>query len=188
MEDLIKLINLKYDQLSENEKYILNYILLNREECLKLNVSELSKKSMSSPASIVRLSKKLGLSGFSELKYQLKSDRSSYKESSTSLDGCNYVSNLKHDIDLTIRLFEQMDLTHQYNLLKNSNYIYAYGTGTAQKTMLNELNRYMLSIGKNLIIIPSYNELEMVANSESDIDLMIIISLSEDTKNMQIPL
>jgi RpiR family transcriptional regulator, glv operon transcriptional regulator len=182
-DELSKQINQNYNQFSENDKFILNYILQNKEICQYMNVSELAQRSMSSPASIVRLSKKLGYSGFSELKYYLKNEIN--EESQMKFDTTNYLNELKNDIDLTVKLFKQTDLSKQYALIKESNNIYAYATGTAQKNMLHELNRYMLSIDKNLVIIPSNSELEMVSSFAANIDLLIIISLSGDTKDLE---
>lgn len=185
-DNLSKQINQNFNQLSENDKFILNYILQNKEICQYMNVSELAQRSMSSPASIVRLSKKLGYSGFSELKYQLKSEVD--EESQINFDTSTYLDELQNDINITVKLFKQTDLSDQFALIHKSNNVYAYATGTAQKNMLNELNRYMLSINKNLIIIPSYSELEMVSSLSSNIDLLIIVSLSGDTNDLEHPL
>ncbi|GEN86111.1 MurR/RpiR family transcriptional regulator [Oceanobacillus sp. FSL W8-0428] len=185
-DNLSKQINQNFNQLSENDKFILNYILQNKEICQYMNVSELAQRSTSSPASIVRLSKKLGYSGFSELKYQLKSEID--EESQINFDTSTYLDELQNDINITVKLFKQTDLSEQFALIHKSNNVYAYATGTAQKNMLNELNRYMLSINKNLIIIPSYSELEMVSSLSSDVDLLIIVSLSGDTNDLEHPL
>ncbi|MFD1067494.1 MurR/RpiR family transcriptional regulator [Oceanobacillus locisalsi] len=185
-ENLSKQINQNYHQLSENDKFVLNYILQNKEICQYMNVAELAQRSMSSPASIVRLSKKIGYSGFSELKYQIKNEID--EESQIHFDTTTYLDELQNDINITVKLFKQTDLTEQFELINDSNNIYAYATGTAQKNMLDELNRYMLSINKNLIVIPSYSELEMVTSTASNIDLLIIVSLSGDTNDLEHPL
>lgn len=130
-ENLSKQINQNYNQLSENDKFILNYILQNKEICQYMNVSELAQRSTSSPASIVRLSKKLGYSGFSELKYQLKGEID--EESQINFDTSSYLEELQNDINITVKLFKQTDLTEQFALIHESNNIYAYATGTAQK-------------------------------------------------------
>ena len=65
------LINKYYEKLNSNDLYILNYIK-NNPETSDVNITLLSKMCNSSTASILRMTKKLGFSGYSEFKYFLK--------------------------------------------------------------------------------------------------------------------
>ncbi len=62
----------KGKKLTENEKTILNYIMDNIDICLDEGVRGVAKNSFTSTSTIMRLSKKLGYSGFVELIYDLK--------------------------------------------------------------------------------------------------------------------
>ena len=59
-------------KLTSNDKIILDYITKNIDTCLEEGVRGVAKNSFSSTSSIMRLSKKLGYSGFVELIYDLK--------------------------------------------------------------------------------------------------------------------
>ena len=61
----------KSSYLNPSDKKILNYLLNNAAECSELSLAKLAKKLYVSESAIFRLCKKIGLSGYSELKYEL---------------------------------------------------------------------------------------------------------------------
>ena len=63
-----------YEDLTEVDKKIADYILNNTEAISKLSVSELASNSKTSTASIVRFSRKMGYSGFGDLKIEIAKD------------------------------------------------------------------------------------------------------------------
>lgn len=70
MLDITKLFgDIKFTSLEES---IITYILNNIDSCTDEGIREIAKKSYTSPSTIIRLSKKLGYSGFVELVYSLK--------------------------------------------------------------------------------------------------------------------
>ena len=56
-----------YEELTETDKKIVDYINENKQNISKLSVSQLAQNAEVSSASIVRFSRKLGYSGFGEL-------------------------------------------------------------------------------------------------------------------------
>lgn len=58
--------------LTQSELSVLQYIDVHSNEVLTMSIQELSEKVFFSTATILRLCKKLNLSGFSELKFTLK--------------------------------------------------------------------------------------------------------------------
>ena len=70
MIDITKLFgDIKITSLEES---IITYILNNIDSCIDDGIRGIAKKSYTSPSTIIRLSKKLGYSGFVELVYSLK--------------------------------------------------------------------------------------------------------------------
>lgn len=59
---------------SESEKEIARYILNHGEDVLSLSVKELAQKTYTSPATIVRLCKKLGLNGYHDFKIKYSAE------------------------------------------------------------------------------------------------------------------
>ena len=68
MSKILLDIKIKYENLSKTEKKIADYILNNPTDILPLFISELSETCGVSDASIVRFSKKLGFTGYQQLK------------------------------------------------------------------------------------------------------------------------
>ncbi len=88
-------IELLYNEMGKSEKKIADFILKNPAALLPLSITDLAEKSESSEATIVRFAKRLGFSGYQELKITMA------KESGT-------VSNT-HDIDINDSLTEIYD-------------------------------------------------------------------------------
>lgn len=66
------LIYENYNKLNENDKYIWSYILNNKKECENMSIQNLALKCNVSHTTILRFAQKLGLNGYSELKFYLK--------------------------------------------------------------------------------------------------------------------
>lgn len=69
MIDLNKLVAGK--QLTELDEKILHYVIDNMDTVLQMGVREIARVNFTSPASIIRLSKKLGYTGFVDMYYHL---------------------------------------------------------------------------------------------------------------------
>ena len=63
------LIRDKYKNLNETEKEILRYIISNSNKIRGLRIKDLADAVFCSPNTIVRMSKKMGFTGFSEMKH-----------------------------------------------------------------------------------------------------------------------
>ena len=61
-----------YKSLNENDKYIWKYILNNKKECENMSIQDLAANCNVSHTTILRFAQKLGLNGYSELKFCLK--------------------------------------------------------------------------------------------------------------------
>ena len=70
---------------SSSEKTIAKYILDNGEDILNLSVKELAKQTYTSPATIVRLCRKLGLNGYGDFKINIQLNYSLIKKTKNVL-------------------------------------------------------------------------------------------------------
>ncbi|MGL4346316.1 MAG: MurR/RpiR family transcriptional regulator [Cellulosilyticaceae bacterium] len=59
-------------KISETEKLVLEYITTNLENCLESGVRGVAKANYTSTSTVMRLAKKLGYNGFSEMVYDLR--------------------------------------------------------------------------------------------------------------------
>ena len=86
------LLNIKarYEEMGKAEKKIADWLLGHPEEIVPLSITELAEQSQSSEATIVRFSKRLGFSGYQELKLSLaqESNKKIISDSITPEDSC----------------------------------------------------------------------------------------------------
>ena len=61
-------------EFSESEKEIARYILNHGDDVLSMSVKELAKNTYTSPATIVRLCKKIGLEGYNDFKIKYSAE------------------------------------------------------------------------------------------------------------------
>lgn len=171
---LHELINKYAEFLTDNDYHILSYVEKEPERVANMTIMEFSQQCNMSKSSILRMTKKLGFSGYSEFKYYLK-------ESSAKNDSSGNVFELsENDIKRTVQLFDNQDKQPIYSLIDEAETIYAYGTGWGQQNALQELSRYLLSMDKRVYLIPSLRELQVASKNMSSDDLVIIASLSGD--------
>ncbi|SFB99833.1 transcriptional regulator, RpiR family [Alkalibacterium subtropicum] len=169
---LHELINKHAGKLSENDYYMLNYVQKHTDKVKNMTILELSKECNMSKSSVLRLTKKLGFSGYSEFKYYLK-EQTSRKTVSEDIFDLSMT-----DVQTTLNLFKKINKVPIYELIKNAETIYAYGTGWGQQNALQELKRYLLSMNKYLYIIPAKKELQVTISHMKPTDLVIFTSLS----------
>lgn len=168
------LIHTYADDLTDNDYYILDYIERHPNDTQKMTIVALSDACMTSKSTILRLTQKLGFSGYSEFKYFLKEH--ALKEDHPS----DLFELSRYDIDYTIQLFEEIDKRAIYELIDQAQSLYGFATGFGQENALRELKRYFFASGKHLYHLPALTEFQMALKEITTDDLVILISLSGD--------
>ena len=178
----MKLETLVYDNyksLNENDKYIWKYILNNKKECENMSIQDLAANCNVSHTTILRFAQKLGLNGYSELKFCLK-----LENNKRYVFNKEEILNVSDDIKKTIDTLISRDFSYLCKLIDESNRIYAFGTGEVQSNAVKELKRNFLCIGKLVNAIEGNDEMEIMTNFMTDSDLIFFISLSGDNKRL----
>lgn len=175
---LEKLINLYFEDLSENERLIWKYIKNNIEKCSNLSAEELAKDCNVSRATILRFAKKLSLNTFADLKLYIKM----YHQELESKNNIN-LNLICDNFHKVIDDFKKKDLSSICEKIYNADRIFVYGTGNAQKSEAHELKRIFLTIGKCVYELFDVGEFNLLADTFTSKDLMFIISLSGETES-----
>ena len=63
-----------YSEMFQAEKKVADYILKHPEEVVELNIAELAKRSETSDATVIRMCRHVGYSGFYQMKISLASE------------------------------------------------------------------------------------------------------------------
>ena len=130
------------DNLTRQETYVVQYILENPQDVLKMNCNQLAKASHTSASTIIRLSQKAGYKGYSELKIQYASEYSHMQQMEEELKPIPYEKESTIDdiiqtmpliytkaIDFTRTMLERNKIIQIINRLKQSERIEIYGDG-----------------------------------------------------------
>lgn len=175
--------------LTDTEKRIAEYILDNLSDMSDINIQELAKKAYSSHSAVIRLTKKLGFSGFREFRIALVQEIQNnlyitnevdpnfpFRPFDNSQDIAKKMADLCiESIQKTANQLDKKLLDNVAKLLIESKRIFLFGKGDSQirarsfQNKFNKINRY-------LIIADEYGDTDWSAlNVESD-DLAIFIS------------
>lgn len=176
---LDKLVNQHYDALSENDLYVIKVIHDNIDEMKGMKIQELAELSHISISSIHRMAKKLGFDGYSDLKSYIKLNDTAGKDTQDLMEL------LEHDIKQTLKYLGQLNFDRLNRMIDEAPFIYIYGTGTAQLEVANDVQRQLLSLYKRSMVLKNERELMNGIEQLADGEILLIISLSGETKNFE---
>ena len=190
---IIKLENYLND-CTDGERDAVLYLVQHTKDALELDIHTLSRRCFCSGATIVRIAKKNGYSGFKELKRELYKDLSyledldSYElDSMKSESESSVVSDISNNniraIRQTVGLLDSGVLMDVVELIKNHNQINLFGIG-ASFIACKDLQMKLERVDKNTTL---YEDTHMQylrsANIHKD-DLAFIISYSGETEEI----
>ncbi len=185
------------EQMSDGEESIASFILSLGEDLKKYSTRNIAEATYTSPASVVRLCKKLDFKGFEDFKVQFlkeieyldrqygKVDANfPFKKEDTMMNAAHKISHLYEDtIKDTMTLLHHDSLQKALKLLRYSQSIHIYSFGTALN-FAESFKERMLKTGKNVIISNNMDYQLYEANCISKGDVAILISYSGETEKI----
>lgn len=195
--NLIKALQEKKN-FSQYEKELADYILEHSEEVIRMSIRDLSKSSYTSTSTIIRLCKKLNLSGFKEFKINFSRElEAEYKQISkvdanvpfNSRNSMIVVSKKiaelsKDTIDLTQQLFNDQLLNKAVKMIMKADQIFAVGVSNSF-VKLNDFHLKMLRIGKYVHLVHSQPDQVFLATNATTRDVAILLSYSGTTAEIE---
>ncbi|MCD1024788.1 MurR/RpiR family transcriptional regulator [Enterococcus montenegrensis] len=172
----------KIKTFSNTEYSLIEYILSAKSKVISMQTADLAEVTFTSPASVTRLSKKLGFSGFNELKFFLKSELE--RQEKISMESWDLLQN---DVNKTISLISETNLIPMSELIAKATKIFVFGTDWGERNATELLVRNFMTIGVFLISVPSITEFRWIAEEVTPNDLVIVVSFSgENTEVTEI--
>lgn len=179
---LSEIINSHYDSFNQTDFYIIKAILSMHDQIEKMGIEELAKKCNTSKSSIMRLTQKLGFSGYSEFKNYVKWENHQKETKSV----VNIFDHIKDDFQKTIlQVEDSTKLEMLTKKIKNSKQIILYGTGQAQRYCAMEMQRLFMLVNKHMYYIGASDEFRLTCKNLDQDDLVIILSLSGNVKKIK---
>jgi len=183
-------IKLLYNDMGKTEKQIADWIFDNPGKIISLSIVELAEQCKCSEATIVRFSKRLGLSGYQELKISLASENggspvSTHITADDSVSGiyekvCNdiYLS-----LEKTKKSLDTKQLTKAAEKICKADRIVIFGLGNSASIAIDASHKF-LRAGLNAFAY-SDNHMQVIAASKlGENDIAIGISHSGSSKDI----
>ncbi|MBV7392107.1 MurR/RpiR family transcriptional regulator [Enterococcus sp. ALS3] len=181
-------IKINFEKLSKNEQEMIYYILNHKTEVITLSINELGNKLLSSKSSVLRLAKKIGFRGFSEMKYSIEQSLLQ-----TTIAPTDLVATLQKEIDQTFQYASQTNFQPLLDKIKQANQLYLYATGFTQNNYTKDFSNDLFLSGRPNYLISGETNFEMISQTLTADDLVIVTSLSGNTpaiknaiKNLQL--
>lgn len=177
MYDLNKIIQGK--SITETEENVIRYILKNMNTVLEKGVRQIARENFTSSSTIMRLTKKLGYSGFIDMYYQLLPFvESSEKEfvSDESLAGYNPLEEI-------LKVNDEGEMTSFIDLLQSakSKYVFIYATGFS--AIIGEyFYKKLLVSGQRVIFATGTDSIAILESNIDSIGMLITVSKSGETE------
>ncbi len=179
---------------TESEKEVLRFLINQTREAVEMDIHTMAKKCFCSPATIVRICKKNGFSGFKELKQALWNDMNFSKQlMQVNLDApsgekiSNIVANVLNTNIMAIQniynLLDFDELDRIVALLLSQRYVYLYGIG-ASFLVAKDFQQKLERINKRTFL---YEDIHLQLISSTNLepgDVAIIVSYSGITKEI----
>ncbi|MFV0394363.1 MAG: MurR/RpiR family transcriptional regulator [Coprobacillaceae bacterium] len=180
-----------YQNLTSVEQEVVYYILEHQSQIIDLTISDLASITYTSNATIIRICRKLGMSGYKEFKMQLVKDIERRRKEHYDID-INYPfykteksdDIMKKIADLSIEsvntcydTISHEDLNQVAKWLLESKDIYLFATGDTLLSAMSFSNR-LLKLKMHAIIGSQYGESAVNACNVTKDDVVIFISYS----------
>ena len=185
MQTFYKRLLQKRETLSLLEKQVLEYILSHPEKIIQMNLSQVSKETFVSIATISRTCKQLGYAGFQELKYTLsqyvKTEKQQLPLSFSSITGIEEMAErIRVEVDQTLSHLNKENLSKGADYLIKSNRVEFFGVGASLPSCLDAARKLTFS-GRIANAREDWDELRAVAHSLTPDDVAILVSYSGET-------
>ncbi len=167
------LIDENYEKLHDNDLYIWNYILHHKKECQTMSIKQLAANCNVSHSTILRFAQKLGLQGYSELKFYLKIQNKKQNQFNSK-----EMEDIFDDIEKTLDIMKKRDFYDVFELFDASNRIFVYGSGEVQKNAAKDLKRSMIFGQKLVYVIEGREETNIILDTVTSKDVFLLLSLS----------
>lgn len=175
------------NKLSSSEKYLWEYIQNNLDDIPNLSIVKLSEDANVSTATIVRTTKKMGYSGYTDFRQQLtikRKDTQQYKNlEKVDHDIKQAILKNKYEVDNTLKMLNVGSIEDAIQKIKKSSDIYIFARGFSE-FIAQELLVKLQLLGKNCVLSTDPNIIVTMSKRIRREDLVIFITLNGETKEL----
>lgn len=190
--NVMGLIKSLQEKLPKAEKRVAKFIIDSTEEVLPMTAKELGEASNTSAATVIRLSKRLGMGSFPQMKLLLNSELESDSiEGYSDITADEALKNIKEkllgnayqSLSDTLPLLDEDIIEKANTAIENAEIIYIFGIGSSYLVAQNFAQKWN-RIGKTCIVIPDTHSLVSTMTTSNKDSLFIGISNSGETSEV----
>ncbi|MCP3028009.1 MurR/RpiR family transcriptional regulator [Halobacillus sp. A5] len=175
---LLDTFSTKIPTLTHSEKHVLYYMEHHWEESKAMPLTKMAEENNVSTTTVVRLCHKLGMEGYSELKYFMKN----YKADLMPRD-LDPIERYKKDVQDSLSQLHPNDLKNIARLIDKSNRIVILSVGLTK--MIGEyLSKRLMQMNLSTTYIYESHMIDLISNWIGKDDLVIFISSSGETETL----
>lgn len=192
MNNIMLRIKTLYGDMGSGEKKIANWILENQSKIISLSISELAEKCGSGEATIVRFARRLGLTGYQELKISIAQETSSssqiINESITSDDSCSVIfskisNEIFNSLEHTKKVLNADNMELAAKKIMEAGRITIYGLGNSASVAIDAQHK-LLRAGLDAAAFCDNHMQAIAASHLTKNDVAIGISHSGSSKDI----
>lgn len=169
-------IDREQSKFNETDNVIIEYIQRKRVEIQHMAIQKIAEELFISPNAIMRVAKKLGYSGFSELKFSLQIEMEDNTKNINTA-GNRVLNTVPENIMKTIDVIDESVLQKMLSKISNTNNILFAGIGDSVY-FCEVFGRYLRCLGKHVEYYQQIHDTEYASKHYTKGDLIIIISAS----------
>ncbi|MGO2696288.1 MAG: MurR/RpiR family transcriptional regulator [Bavariicoccus seileri] len=182
-------IQSKLTNFSSTEVRIAQFILDNPTEIPHLNTAELAEKTGTSPSSVVRFARKIGLKGYTELQMELTRvesiderlyDEINPKDNTTTLKQ-KLALRINHSITTTSESLSNKALDQVVTAIESASHVIVYGLGASGLVAQDFVQKFG-RVGKATHFITDTHQVAVEIENQLPKPLFFVISHSGETK------
>jgi len=184
--DFDKLVQDNFDKLTKSEKRVGKFIVDNKKTVIYGTMETIKSNINVGDATIVRFSKKMGFSGFNDLKIVLAKDEIEESNTGKTSPTQEYYDDISNTLITTLKdtnvLLSVDNVGAAVKLMSNANKLYIFGVGHSGEVG-NNFSKMLLRIGLIVQAETDPHFQSQMASIMTKDDLVIGISLSGETKD-----
>lgn len=179
------------EELTSAEMETVKYILDNQEEIINLNISDLAAAAFTSNATIIRICRKIGLSGYKEFKIKLVKELERKRKEKADVDinfpfrekesGEEIIKRIaelsKESIERCYESISSDDISKAAELILKAQSTYIYATGDSLISSIGFANR-LTKLKVNTVIAGQYGETAANTYNVTEDDVALFVSYS----------
>ncbi len=152
MESLLLSIKEKYSQMGHSEKLIADWLTRNFSDMMNMSISQLADNCGCGEATIVRFSRRLGLSGYQELKLKIAQESANTAAGGVmgieQNDTCyeifkKRISDIHIALENTKSVLDPAEFENAANALRNASRIVIFGLGNSASVAVDAQHKFL---------------------------------------------